>query len=139
VKSAENYSTLLDVYRRGKLSFLQYVDQTSPYAGAADLPLLDRVRQFARAEAEELEKLSEYLENNRISVPLPGAFPTKFTNYNYVAVRKLLPSLLADEVSGLAALEMDAANLPQGELRSWVEKLAASKRVHVTELEKLMA
>jgi hypothetical protein len=77
------------------------------------------------------------LERNHITVPLPGAFPTKFTNYNYVTVRKLLSPLLADETSGLAALERDAAHLPPGELRSWVEKLAASKRVHVTELEKM--
>lgn len=66
-----------------------------------------------------------------------GAFPTAFTNYNFIAIRKLLPDLIADETRGLAGLEADAAELPAGDARTWLERLAGAKRAHLTELKKL--
>ena len=128
--------TLTEVYCRERLSFLQYVRQASPYAGPADKPLLERVRELGAAESAALDGLAEYLDRNHISLPHVGAFPSPFTNYNFVAVRKLLPRLVEDETRGLASLERDAAVLPLGESRSWVEKLAESKRMHLTELVK---
>jgi hypothetical protein len=129
---------LLEAYRRGRLSFLQYVRQAPPYAGPADLPLLGRVLALADAEAAGLDGFAEYLDDARVPVPYVGAFPTTFTNYNFVAIRKLLPELIADEARGLAALEKDADELPPGDGRTWLEKLADAKRVHLTELEKLV-
>src|SRR5436305_11598980 len=95
---------LVDAYRRGRLSFLQYVRQATPYAGPADRPLLERVRELADAEAAGLDGFAEYLDDARVAVPYVGAFPTAFTNYNFVAIRKLLPALIADEAAGLVAL-----------------------------------
>jgi hypothetical protein len=137
VSPCDTNERLVEAYRRERLSFLQYVRQATPYAGPADRPLLERVRELARSEAEGLDGLAEYLDQSRVSVRYLGAFPTSFTNYNFVAIRKLLPELIADEARGLAALEGDAAALPAGEARTWLEKLAAAKRMRVTELEKL--
>lgn len=128
---------LVETYRRERLSFLQYVRQATPYAGRADRPLLDRVWELARAEAEALGGFAEYLDRSRVSVAFVGAFPTVFTNYNFIAVRKLLPELIADGRRSLAALERDMAEMPVGEARSWLVKLADAKRAHLTELEKL--
>jgi hypothetical protein len=129
---------LLEILRRERLSFLQYVSQTSPYAAPADKPVLGRIREMARTETEGLDGLADYLERHHVTVSPPGAFPSVFTNYNFVAVRKLLPHLAQDEARGLAELEREINVLPVGEARSYVEKLADSKRVHVTELEKLI-
>jgi hypothetical protein len=129
---------LVEAYRRERLSFLQYVRQATPYAGPADRPLAERVHALAGAEAAGLDEFAEYLDTARVSVPYVGAFPSAFTNYNFVAIRKLLPELVADEARGLAALERDAAALPPGEARTWLEKLAGAKRLHLTELEKLV-
>jgi hypothetical protein len=137
VSDCDLHERLVEAYRRERLSFLQYVRQGSPYAGPADRPMLERVRELARAEAADLDGFAEYLDGARVSVPYLGAFPSAFTNYNFVAIRKLLPELAADEARGLAALERDAAVLPPGEARTWLEKLAAAKRAHLTELEKL--
>src|SRR6478735_2737986 len=82
---------LLEAYRRERLSFMQYVRQATPYAGPADRPLLERVRELAAAEAAGLDGFAEYLDDARVPVPFLGAFPTAFTNYNFVAIRKLLP------------------------------------------------
>jgi hypothetical protein len=128
---------LVEAYRRERLSFLQYVRQAAPYAGPADRPTLERVRELAGAEAAALDGFAEFLDAARVAVPYVGAFPSVFTNYNFVAVRKLLPELVADEARGLAALERDAAVLPPGEARAWLERLIAAKRVHLTELGKL--
>jgi hypothetical protein len=130
---------LVEAYRRERLSFLQYVRQATPYAGPADRPLLGRVRELATAEANGLDGFAEYLDRSRVTVQYLGAFPTTFTNYNFVAIRKLLPEVIADETRGLKALERDAAELPPGDARSWLERLAKSKRLHLTELEKLSA
>lgn len=129
---------LVEAYRRERLSFLQYVRQATPYAGPADRTLLDRVREFADAEAEGLDGFAEYLDRSRVKVPFVGAFPTAFTNYNFIAVRKLLSELMADGRRGLAELERDLAELPAGEARAWLEKLAGVKRMHLTELAKLI-
>ena len=128
---------LVEIYHRESRSFLQYVDQASPYAGTADRPVLDRVRQLARTEASELSQFADYLESNHIPLLGAGAFPMSFTNYNFVAVRKLLPELVRDESNGIRALERDAASMPSGQEREWIERLAAAKRIHVGELEKL--
>ena len=128
---------LVEAYRRERLSFLQYVRQATPYAGPADRPLLERVRELAGADATGLDGFAEYLDENRVTVPYLGAFPTAYTNFNFVAIRKLLPELVADEARGLAALEEDVAALPPGEARTWLERLAEAKRTHLTELEKL--
>src|SRR5262249_61627081 len=66
-----------------------------------------------------------------------GAFPSSFTNYNFVVVRKLLPEVVADHTRALAELEHDLAKLPPGDVRDQVENLAAVKRMHLTELEKV--
>lgn len=130
---------LVEAYRRGRLSFLQYIRQATPYAGPADRALLDSVRELAGAEAAALDALAGYLDDNRVTVPYLGAFPTAFTNYNFVAIRKLLPELIADETRGLDALEHGLATLPPGAARMWVEKLAEVKRMHRDKLAKLAA
>jgi hypothetical protein len=129
---------LVEAYRRERLSFLQYVRQGAPYAGPADRQLLERVRELAGAEAAGLDGFAEYLDARRVSVRYLGAFPSAFTNYNFVAIRKLLPELIADETRGLASLQADAASLPDGEDRTRLVKLAEAKRMHLTELEKLV-
>jgi hypothetical protein len=128
---------LVAAYRRERLSFLQYIRQATPYAGPADRVVAARVHELAEAEAATLDAFGEFLDRQRITVPYLGAFPTSFTNYNFIAVRKLLPSLIADEDRGLKALEADIAALDPGEARSWLEKLADGKRMHGIELGKL--
>jgi hypothetical protein len=130
---------LSDLYRRELLSFLQYVRQAPPYAAAADRPKVVTLQQMADEERAALEALGEYLDRARVTMPHVGAFPTAFTNYNFVALRKILPILKDDQAKGLAQLERDAVGLPEGLDRGEVEKLIAVKRRHLTELEALTA
>lgn len=129
--------TLVDIYRRESLSFLQYIRQATPYADTKDRNVLDRIREIAQAELAEIEKLVDYLDQIRVTLPHIGAFPSEFTNYNFVAVRKLLPLLIADESRGVDALERDASSLSTGAARERVDKLTETKRMHLSELQKL--
>lgn len=135
--TSEMQATLFEIYRRERLSFLQYVGQATPYADPADRPMRDRVLELARVEAAQLDELADHLDRKHLTLPRVGAFPTAFTNYNFVAVRKLVPDLVADERRGLQALQHDAAALPEGDERNLIEKLAAAKQTHLNELEKL--
>ncbi len=128
---------LTDVYRRELLSFLQYVRQAPPYAAAADRPTVAKIQQMADEERTTVEALGEYLDRARVTLPHVGAFPTVFTNYNFVALRKILPILKNDQATGLAQLEQAAAGLPEGPDRGEIEKLVAVKRRHLTELESI--
>ena len=134
--SLTDRETLLGIYRRERLSFLQYVGQSTPYAGPTDRPMLKRVQELARVESEAMDRFGEYLDRNRITLPHLGAFPTTFTNYNFIAVGKLLVPLRHDAARGAAELERDVATLPTGEARTLVEDLAVAKRMHLNELEK---
>ena len=126
---------LADVYRREMLSFLQYVRQAPPYVGPPDRPKVAKLQQMADEERATLETLGEYLDRARVTLPHTGAFPTAFTNYNFVALRKVLPILREDQAKGLAQLEQDAAGLPHGPDRVEVEKLGAVKRRHLAEMD----
>jgi hypothetical protein len=130
-------TTLLEIYRRERLSFLQYVGQATPYADPADRPMRDRVLELARAEATRLDEFGDYLEQHHVTLPRVGAFPTTFTNYNFVQVRKLVPELVADERRGLQALQHDVTTLPDGQFRTLVQELVAAKQTRLNELEKL--
>lgn len=130
------HHTLVDAYRREKLSFLQYVRQATPYAGPADRPLLERVRELARKDGETLDAMADYLGEQRLSIPHIGAFPSEFTNYNFVDVRNLIPRIVAAERLGLASLDLEATTLPAGKDREWIEKLSSAKRLTIEELEK---
>ncbi len=129
---------LVDAYRRERLSFLQYVRQATPYADRVDRPTLERVRELADAESTALDGFAEYLDRHRVTVPHIGTFPTVFTNFNFIAIRKLLPELIADEARGLAALELDAGQVSAGEGRTRLETLVEAKRMHLREFEKLL-
>ena len=131
-RSKRRTETLTEVYCRERLSFLQYVRQASPYAGPADKPLLERVRESRGGVSRPTDL--PIPDRNHISPCMSGRFEPL---YKLQLCRpKLLPWLVEDETRGLASLERDAAVLPPGESRSWVEKLAESKRMHLTELVK---
>lgn len=128
---------LAEIYRRERLTFLQYVIQATPFADEKDRPILERVRELAKSESDELDRFAEYLDRNHVALPRVGAFPSSFTNYNFVTVRKLLPNLIKDESRGLQTLEHEVASLPSGDERALIEGFTAAKRLRLNELEKL--
>lgn len=128
---------LQEVFRREYRSLLQYVREASPYAAGADRKLLDEVRRVAAEESDALAGFGDFLASHHVPAPYLGSFPMAFTDLNFVAIRFLLPKLVAEQRQDLAKLEADAAALTDPAARSAVQRLVELHRRHLTELEAL--
>jgi hypothetical protein len=128
---------LQDVYRREGVSLLLYVRQASLFASEKDKDLLARVNELADAESAALDRFANYLLDQRLPMARIAAFPTEFTNYNFVAVRKILPLLIEDHRRDLQLLENDRLAY-DGTDREQIERLIEVKTMHLTEMEKLV-
>jgi hypothetical protein len=127
---------LAEVLRREERSLLQYVRAAEPWAPPADRKLRDEVRRLADDEAEALDRLAAFLQSRRVPLPEAGGFPTAFTSLNYVAIRSLLPRLIAGQEQDLTALEADQKSLSE-DGRGPVAELLGLKRAHLDALHKL--
>lgn len=132
---AASRARLQDLFRRENRSFLQYVAQATPWASDADRPLADKVRQLAAEELEALTKFAEWMESRHIGLPYLGAFPSGFTNFNFVDIRKLLKPLAAEQRKELADLEADLQAPADEDVRKQIESLIRINRDHLAALE----
>jgi tRNA isopentenyl-2-thiomethyl-A-37 hydroxylase MiaE len=128
---------LQELFRRENRSFLQYVNEAMPWAGNGDRPLLDKVRQLAVEELSALGALAEWMDSKRVALPYLGAYPTAFTNYNFVAIRKLMKPLVTSQSKELADLEADAQALTDPEAKGILEKLVELNRKHLHDFEQM--
>lgn len=129
-------SSLVDIFRRESLTFLQYVRQSCPYVSIADRELAERLKSMADSERQLVAELADYLDKKRVTLPHVGAFASTFTNFNFIAVRKLLPELIADQKRQITNLERDLNGVPSTE-QGPIPRLLNLKQAHLTELEKL--
>jgi hypothetical protein len=127
---------LAEVLRREERSLLQYVRAAEPWTPPAERKQLAEVRRMADAEAAALDRLAAFLQGRRVPLPNPAAFPTAFTSLNYVALRTLLPRLVAEQSQDVAELEADHQALSEAG-RCPVAELLGLKRAHLEELRKL--
>jgi hypothetical protein len=134
---AQTQARLQELFRRENRSFLQYINESTPWAGFGDQAIVDKVRGMAAEEKRALEAYAEWLDSKRVPLPYLGAFPTTFTNFNFVAIRKLLKPLVAEQRKELADLEADASSLTDPEARKTVEKLVELNRKHLHDLEQM--
>lgn len=131
-------SRLQEMFRRENRSFLQYVNQMSPWSSPGDRALVAKVRQLAAEENDALQELAEWMDSKRISLPYLGSFPTTFTHYNFVAIRSLFKPLVAEQRKELADLEADAKALTDEAARKTVETLVELNRKHLRDFEQMM-
>ncbi|HJZ59399.1 MAG TPA: hypothetical protein VKE74_30925 [Gemmataceae bacterium] len=127
---------LQGIYPREARSLLQYVREASLYAGP-DRDLLAVVNRVADESAADLRTFAEFLEANRIPLPPAGSFPMRYTDLNFVAVRSVLPKLVAELRQQAAALEADLAAITDPGAKAAVQALVDSHRKHLGELESL--
>ena len=120
------------MYRRENRSFLQYVSQATPWFRDEDRPLVDKVKQLAAEETAALDKFADWMESKHIPLPHLGAFPSKFTNYNHVDIRKLMKPLVDEQRKELADLETDAGSLTDADARLAVKSLVELNRAHLS-------
>jgi hypothetical protein len=127
---------LKETFVRESRSLLRYVRGAALWVGR-DRPLLDVVMRIADEDAARLDELAGLLDDNRITIPAPGAFPMAFTDLNFVAVRSVVPKLRAELRVHLGALEADDAALAEPSAKAALRSLTESHRKHLAELDSL--
>ena len=133
---AATQSRLQDLFRRENRTLLQYAREAALWSADKDRSASQRVQELAAAEFSALEQLAAFLEEQHVPLPYLGAYPARFTDFNFIGVRALLPKLVDDERRGLAVLEHDAATT-NGPARELVTQILEMKRQHLAELQQL--
>jgi len=128
---------LQDLFRRENRSFLQYVNQATPWSSPGDRGLVEKLRSLGDEEVEALTELAEWMDAKRIPLPYLGAFSTTFTNYNFVAIRKLMKPLIAEQRRELADLEADVAAITDTGAKATLQKILDLNRRHVRDFEQM--
>jgi hypothetical protein len=128
---------LQEIYRREYRSLLQYAREASPYVARSDRPVLDAVKRITTEETTVLEAFGEFLEEQRVTHPYLGSFPMQYTDLNFVAIRYLVPKLVADQRIDLAKLEADRTATADAPAQAAIERLVEVHRRHLKELESI--
>src|SRR5262249_35432189 len=93
--------------------------------------------RMAEGEAQHIAKIGRLLQKRHVPVPGLGAYPTAFTNSNFLDAEILVPKLLAAERQSLADLEHDLFHVSDEELHAALESYRELKRQHIAKLESL--
>jgi hypothetical protein len=138
VLDTQTQALLQEVFRREGQSFLLYVHDAFPWTTAEGGPALVRLQRLIESEREALAALGRYLVRHQVPLPFVGAYPTRYTSFNYQSLESLVPKLIDAEKRLLADLERDLASVPDAAARAELGKLADLKRRHAAELDNLL-
>jgi hypothetical protein len=139
VIDAPTYSRLQNAIRREGRSLLQYADDSSPYADdAVGRRLIAEIQRLAARERDANTALGRLLVKHRLSPPWLGAYPSGFTSFNFLAVRRLLPLLADYQRRGLAELEADVAATANADARAALHHVLDEKKATLARLDELL-
>jgi hypothetical protein len=131
-------TVLPELIRRESRTFLQYVRESYPWAHTGkDEELRARLLGMAEEENMEIMRLGRMLQRRRIAPPYLGAFPTSFTDYNFLAISFLIPKLAGAQRRDIGELERDVSAIADAEMHKEVANYLIMKRNHLREIETL--
>ena len=128
-------------FHRECCSLAQYLDECWPWSNRGGRAAQELARSIITDERRWAEHLAELIEL-RGGVPVPGAYPLQFTNWNlhFLALDYLLRRLADYIEKDLPALERDlAAAADDPPIRRLVEQMLERKRGQVESLRKLVS
>lgn len=136
---ANSLSQLVQVIVKDGRSYLQYLSEAFPWATAQKQPALATLFALAKEEGEAVTHIARYLQKNRLNPPRFGAYPSVYTNDNFVALDYVVPILLRETKTRVVELEAaigqvandDARKLLTGYLELKRRQLAALAEIAV--------
>ncbi|MCI0381369.1 MAG: hypothetical protein L0215_27610 [Gemmataceae bacterium] len=128
---------LQDLVRKEGRSLLQYVNECNPWTTAKTQAFMPRLKQMVKEEQEAATGIVRFLMKRRQRPPYLGAYPTSFTNINFIALESMLPYLVDYQKERIAEIEKDLAALTDPEVRSLVYSLWEMKRRHLAVLQEM--
>ena len=140
--AAMNYPGLADeislLLATETCSLARHLESCSPYLTARTYPVwrdLQHMRQASEQHAERLSRLQEQLE----LPPRPQPFSSEVANYHYVTLEYLLPKLIAEKRSQIAAYRRAIAHAGRNEqVRTDLESLLADNEAQRASLERAL-
>jgi hypothetical protein len=135
----ETVALLEDIIRRESRSVLLYVGEAFPWTTARDSAALVKVQNLIKAEQNAISTIAEFLQRHRTPITYHGSYPASFTTINFLALKKILPRLVAYERESIPLLQSDLAKPCSGSARALLEKLLAVKRTNLATLEVMIA
>jgi hypothetical protein len=117
---------------------LLYVGAAYPWTTADHASAVQSLRQLIREEEQALAALGQFLTRRRVALPVLGAFPSRFTTINFLALDYVLPRLIQEQQHAITELQRDLAGLVDNEARQQIQHLLDLKRRHQISLEGLL-
>lgn len=130
---------LQGIVRREGRSVLIYVGDSFPWATARENAALTRLQSLIGAEKQAVNNIAVFLQRHRMPLTFHGSYPASFTSINFLALKYILPRLVAYERESIPVLEGDLVRLGDADARAVVEKLLAVKRRNLATLEEMTA
>jgi hypothetical protein len=139
LSSAPSAAVLQTILRRESRSLFQYVREAYPWTTANARATLVELDRLIDEEAAATASLGRFLLKHHIPLPYLGAYPSHFTNVNYIGLDFLMPKLVEQQREAIAALGHDLNALSDEESRKQVLPILEMKRRHLKKLEELAA
>jgi hypothetical protein len=140
--ATKSLRTLGRIFRRETSSLFQYLQQAWPWVDPAD-PVdrkgADLVGSIVEQENQWIAELAALIEQ-RGGVPLPGSFPSDYTDAHYLALEFLLRRLVQYLETNLQALRRDLEELADDPpARNLVASMVEHKEQQLQRLRDLLA
>lgn len=123
-------------YQRESASLLRYLRDASLYVGR-DRDLYAIIKRQAEEHSQQLEHLASLLTASRLTFPQSGAYPSHMTDLNFVSVRSVVPKLRSAYRDQIATLNADSATVVDPVARELLQRIVATHRKHLEELDAL--
>jgi hypothetical protein len=123
----QSQAILQDVLRRESRSLLSYIGDAYPWAAVGQTETAAALKNVVADERAAVAALGRFLVRQHITPPPGGAYPTRFTTCNFIALDYLLKRLEEAQLGDIAALHSDLAEITDKEARQQVANLLAVK------------
>jgi hypothetical protein len=129
---------LFEQLRRTGRSLLQYAGESYPWVrDAAGLGTLTAIQHMISQEQQASAAIIKYLRRSHVPPPHLGPYPMEFTNFNFLAVHRLLELLVEHQAKDVAALEADLRRVHDPEARRLLQHLFEVKKRHLESLREM--
>jgi hypothetical protein len=136
---ANSLSQLYQVIVKDGRSYLQYLSEAYPWATAQKQPELATLLALAKEEGEAVARIARFLQKNHLNPPRFGAYPSVYTNDNFVALDYVVPILLREATARVAQLEGAVGHVADGDARKLLEGYLETKRRQLAALSEIAA
>lgn len=130
---------LQDILRREGRSVLMYVGDAFPWTTVGHSADLARLRELIHTEGAAIGDIVKYLQRQHVPAAVHGSYPASFTTINFLALKYILPRLIAYERESIPALERELASIADPAARQVGDGLLKAKLRNLALLEELAA